>query len=72
MKTITISVMSQWIDEPRQRELEQSLKSEPFIKGFEFNGKGDLEVSFEYDDRESFIRDLCGLKIQLAIRQSLP
>lgn len=70
MRTIIISVNSQWIDEPRQRELELSLASEPFIKDFVFNESGDLEVTFEYDDREAFIRDLCGLKIQLAIRQS--
>lgn len=68
MKTITISVMSQWIGEDQQRELELSLANEPSIKDFVFNEEGDLEATFEYDSQESFIRNLCGLKIQVAIR----
>ena len=70
MKTITISVMSQWIGEDQQRELELSLANEPSIKDFVFNEEGDLEATFQYDSQESFIRDLCGLKVQLAIRQT--
>lgn len=70
MKTITISVMSQWIGEEQQRELELSLANEPSIKDFVFNEEGDLEVTFEYDSQEAHLRDLCGLKVQLAIRQS--
>lgn len=70
MKTITISVMSQWIGKEQQRELELSLANEPSIKDFVFNEAADLEVTFEYDGQEAFIRNLCGLKVQQAIRQT--
>ena len=70
MKTITISVQPNWVNEERQRELELSLANDAFIGDFVFNEDGDLEVTMPENENPAFVMNLCFLKIQYAIRAS--
>lgn len=70
MKTIEITVVSQWVNEEAQRKLERNLSRLSELKDFVFNEEGNLEVTFDESENIMYICNLCNIQIQHAVYQS--